>query len=130
MEQEEELWQIYNLIREVEATFRCLKTDLNLRPIYHQEDQYIEAHLNLGLIAYQLVACIRHQLKDKGINHSWSTIVRIMNTQKMVSVEQRAKNKTIKIRSATKPNDKVAQIYAATGVKHTPIKPRKFVVYH
>ncbi len=130
VEQEEELWQIYNLIREVEATFRCLKTDLNLRPVYHQEDQYIKAHLNLGLLAYQLVACIRHMLKEKGINYSWSTIVRIMNTQKIVTVEQRAKTKTLKIRCCTKPNEKVAQIYSATGMEHTPIKLQKFVVYH
>jgi hypothetical protein len=130
VDQEEQLWQIYNLIREVEATFRCLKTDLNLRPIYHQEDQYIEAHLNLGLIAYQLVNTIRYKLKEKAIDYSWSNIVRIMNTQKITSVEQRAKTKNIKIRTCTKPNAKVAQIYTATGVKHMPIKPRKFVVYH
>ena len=32
---EENVWQFYNTIREIEATFRVLKTDLDLRPIYH-----------------------------------------------------------------------------------------------
>jgi len=59
------IWDIYNTIREVESTFRCLKTDLSLRPIYHQEDPYVEAHLYLGLLAYQVVAPIRHILKEK-----------------------------------------------------------------
>jgi hypothetical protein len=36
---EELLWQCYNIIREIEATFRVLKTDLDLRPIYHKEDE-------------------------------------------------------------------------------------------
>jgi transposase len=42
---EGELWDIYNTIREVESTFCCLKTDLQLRPVYHQRDERIEAHL-------------------------------------------------------------------------------------
>jgi hypothetical protein len=33
------LWQCYNIIREIEATFRTLKTELDLRPIYHQKDE-------------------------------------------------------------------------------------------
>jgi hypothetical protein len=35
-EEEETLWIIYNTIREVESAFRCLKTDLDLRPVYHK----------------------------------------------------------------------------------------------
>ncbi|MCH8553972.1 MAG: transposase, partial [Schleiferiaceae bacterium] len=42
---EKELWQIYNTIREVESTFRCLKSDLQIRPVHHQKDERIEAHL-------------------------------------------------------------------------------------
>ena len=33
------VWAIYNLIREIESTFCCLKTDLKLRPIYHKTDE-------------------------------------------------------------------------------------------
>ncbi|MDR0683436.1 MAG: transposase, partial [Dysgonamonadaceae bacterium] len=35
---EETVWEIYNTIREIESTFRCLKTDLDVRPIFHQKD--------------------------------------------------------------------------------------------
>jgi Mn-dependent DtxR family transcriptional regulator len=35
---EQTLWAIYNIIREIEYTFRVLKTDLDLRPIYHKTD--------------------------------------------------------------------------------------------
>jgi len=44
---EENIWQFYNTIREVEATIRVLKTDLDLRPIYHQKDENTMAHLHL-----------------------------------------------------------------------------------
>jgi hypothetical protein len=36
---EELIWQFYNTIREIEATFRVLKTDLALRPVYHKKDE-------------------------------------------------------------------------------------------
>jgi len=43
-----------------------LKTDLNIRPIHHQKDQYIEPHIWLGIIAYQVVNYIRQTLKTEG----------------------------------------------------------------
>ncbi len=83
--QEEIQWQIYNVVREVESTFRILKPDLDLRPIYHKTDKAAMAHLHPGLLAYWLVNTIRHQLKQKGIHTQWKEIVRVMNTQKLVT---------------------------------------------
>jgi hypothetical protein len=57
-------WTIYNTIREIEATFRVLKTDLDLRPVYHKTDTAAMAHLHLGLLAYWVVNTIRHQTTD------------------------------------------------------------------
>jgi len=85
MDSEEQIWQCYNTIREIEASFRCLKSDLDLRPIYHKNDDATMAHLHLGLLAYWLVNTIRFQLKKKKIVHSWTEIVRIANTQKVIT---------------------------------------------
>jgi len=57
------VWEGYNTIREIESTFRTLKTDLDLRPIYHKRDDATLAHINLGLLAYWVVNTIRFQLK-------------------------------------------------------------------
>lgn len=73
---EQTLWTIYHVIREIEYTFRVLKTDLDLRPIYHKTDDASMAHLYLGLIA----STIRYQLKLHQINHDWSEIIRIRQT--------------------------------------------------
>ena len=63
-EQEEKtVWEIYNTIREVEASFRTLKTDLRVRPIYHQKDKASEAHIYGAVLAYILVNSVRHQMK-------------------------------------------------------------------
>ena len=123
------LWTVYNIIREIEYTFRVLKTDLDLRPIYHKSDEASMAHLHLGLLAYWLVSTIRYQLKQKGYKHQWLEIVRLMNTQKLVSTSfKNIDNQTIAIRQSTTPEQKVKQVYDLMGYKHIPFHRKKSVV--
>lgn len=124
------LWDAYNTIREIEAAFRVLKTDLDLRPIYHKKDETTMAHLNLGLLAYWLVNTIRHQLKKEGVNSQWLEIVRTMNTQKAVTTTaQNNQDEIIEIRRFSEPNDKVKRIYQILNYKTEPYKKKKFVVH-
>ena len=84
---EKTIWDYYHLIKDIECTNRQLKTDLSLRSIYHQKDENSDAHLFFGLLAYWVVNTIRHQLEQGGFIHYWTKIVRIMNTQKLVTTE-------------------------------------------
>lgn len=123
---EETTWEYYNLIREIENTFRTLKTDLDLRPIYHQRDESSEAHLFLGLLAYWLVNTIRYQLKKKGIKYFWTEITRIMSTQKVLTTTAENKlGEQIAFRNCTVPQTEVAEIYEALKYKQQPFKRRK-----
>lgn len=127
---EKELWDIYNTIREVESTFRCLKSDLQIRPVHHQKDQRVEAHIYLTLLAYQLVNTIRHMLKAQGIHHDWANIRRIMATHTVQTIELPTDSKTIHLRKSSKPIEEVQQIYHATGCTETQKATKKYVVYH
>ena len=60
-------WLTYNLIRDVESTFKTLKTDLDLRPIFHKNDERTKAHLNLGILTFGLVNTIRCKSKQENI---------------------------------------------------------------
>ena len=123
------VWMFYNIIREIEYTFRVLKTDLDLRPIFHQNDDSTMAHLNLGLLAYGLVNTIRYQLKQKNITSCWSEIVRIMNTQKCVTtIAQNKQDEFIIIRKCSEPEPKAQKIYDALQYKSAPFIRKKFVV--
>ncbi len=126
---ENQIWNAYNMTREVEATFRCLKTDLNIRPIFHQKDKYIEPHIWLGILAYQVVNYIRLRLKENNINHSWTTIVEKMQTQQY-SLQSVNKNATTKIytKLCTRPNTDIKNIYAALGFKERPFTGKSKVV--
>jgi transposase len=57
------LWQFYIQLVEVEAAFKNLKDDLQLRPIYHQLEHRIEAHILIAFLAYCLHVTLRAQLK-------------------------------------------------------------------
>lgn len=126
---EQTLWTIYNTIREIEYTFRVLKTDLDLRPIYHKTDKGAMAHLHLGILAYWVVNTIRYQLKQKGIHSDWRELVRIMNTQKCVTTSVvNIKDETINIRQCTEPSQRVKQIYQTLNYKTAPFVRKKSVV--
>lgn len=127
--EEATLWTIYNIIREIEYTFRVLKTDLDLRPIYHKTDGASMAHLHLGILAYWLVATIRYQLKQHGVNSDWREIVRTMNTQKCVTTSiVNIKSETISIRQCTEPTKEVKKIYDLLKYKYAPFTRKKSVV--
>jgi len=130
MKDEVIVWNVYNTIREIESTFRTLKTDLDLRPIYHKKDESTIAHLNLGLLAYWLVNTIRRQLKRSGINHSWTEIVRIGNTQKVITTTGYNKaGKEIVVRKCSEPDTKLKELQIALKIKHRPFTKLKSVVH-
>lgn len=124
-------WMIYNTIREIESTFRVLKTDLDLRPIYHKNDNATMAHLHLGLLAYWLVNTIRHQLKQSGIKDDWKEIKRKASTQKSVlTTAQNTYDKIIQIKRCTEPSEDLKKLHAALRSQQPkPFKQIKFVVH-
>ena len=123
---EETTWNYYNLIREIECTNRQLKTDLSLRPIYHQKDSTADAHLFLGLLSYWVVNTIRHRLKKKGETCFWTEIVRRMSTQKAVTTEGiNTLGEKVQIRLCSEPKRVAEDIYDKLGYKKMPFRKIK-----
>lgn len=124
-----QIWDAYNLTREVEASFRCLKSDLNVRPVFHQKDQYIETHIWLSILAYQVVNSITLLLKEKNIRYSWKTIVEKLKTQRITTSSINVKgNKKAYIKTCTRPNTDLKQIYEALKFKERPFVRKTKVV--
>ena len=57
------MWKFYIQLVEIEAAFKALKDDLGLRPIYHQLEQRIEAHIFIAFLAYCLHVTLRARLR-------------------------------------------------------------------
>ena len=107
------VWKFYNVIRTVEETFHTLKSDLDIRPVYHKSDEGIKAHLNLAVLAYWLVSVTKYRLKVKKYdNVRWDEIIRIASTQVLVTAELKAENgETIRVRQCTEAEEKLSDIY-------------------
>jgi len=57
------LWKYYIQLVEVEQAFKTLKMDLSLRPVYHQRDERIEAHIFVAFLSYCLQVTLQQRLK-------------------------------------------------------------------
>jgi len=111
-------WETYNGLSTIEEINRSCKTDINIRPIHHQTDPNIKAHLNLGFLAVNIVRYIRLKLAKKGIHHSWQTLLNILNQQHSNIITFSNKNKQwIWVNNWTEPDEQMLEIYNALNFK-------------
>ena len=61
-EKPEVLWELYILLAQIEAAFKTLKNELGLRPIYHQVEKRVEAHIFVAFLAYALSVTLKQRL--------------------------------------------------------------------
>ena len=122
------LWRTYTMLTDLEAVFRCLKSELGLRPIYHHRTDRVSGHLFISVLAYHLVHTIRFQLKAAGIHLSWEGIRRALAGQDRVTVTlRRADGKTVHIRKATRAEPRQQVIYDALGISDRPGRLEKTI---
>ena len=57
------IWERYVLLTQVEAAFKSLKSDLAVRPVYHQLEHRVEAHIFVAFLAYCLMITLRQKLR-------------------------------------------------------------------
>jgi hypothetical protein len=57
------LWELYLQLTQIEAAFKTLKSELGLRPIYHQLENRVEAHILVAFLAYALSVTLRQRLQ-------------------------------------------------------------------
>ena len=128
--QELNVWKFYNVIRTVEETFHTLKSDLDMRPVYHKSDGGIKAHLNLAVLAYWIVSVTKYRLKLKEYpNIRWEEIMRIAQTQVVVTAEMDTDDgKRVSVRQSTEAEQELAAIYSLLEVNPNPIGKVKSVV--
>jgi transposase len=115
------LWRIYSMLTNLEAVFRSLKTDLGLRPVYHQIQRRVEGHLFISVLAYYAVHTVRLQLKARGIDAAWETIRNTLSTQvRITTTLQRRDGRAVHVRKASRPEPRQQKIYDALNLGANP----------
>jgi transposase len=123
------LWRTYTMLTDLEAVFRSLKSELGLRPVFHQKTKRVSGHLFITLLAYHLIHAIRCQLKMKNIHSSWSDLRKQLKGQDRITASMNCQNdETVHIRKSTRPEPRQQLIYDALGLAHYPGRTIKKVV--
>lgn len=63
----EELWSKYMQLTEAEASFRALKSELSIRPLFHQKEPRVKAHVMVAFLGYALWITLKHWLKRRSV---------------------------------------------------------------
>ena len=126
---EKEIWSIYAMLTEVEDAFRSLKSELLMRPVFHQKEERSDAHIFITLLAYHLLHSIRSSLKQTGINMRWQNIRKRMATHCRVTNRFLTKDgHTIFIRKCSEPERFHKMIYNALKLKYSPCKIKRYMI--
>ena len=121
----ERLWQTYIMLTDLEAVFRSLKSELGLRPIYHQKDHRTEGHLFITVLAYQAVQVIRTRLRQKGLTWSWKTLRDRLASQTRATFSQKQLDgRTVHTRVTSEPDQYQREVYEALGLDPVPLNPQ------
>ena len=74
------------MLTEVEQAFKELKNDLNIRPIYHQKDNRIEAHIFVSFLSYCLQVTLKNKAKTKAPGLTPRAILEKFKAMQMIDV--------------------------------------------
>jgi len=115
------LWKTYIMLTDVEEGFRCLKTDLGLRPVFHKIDRRVGGHLFITVLAYHIMQTILYQLRLAGLNIRWITVRRIMSSQVRVTSTMRLQDgRQVHIRSTANAEPEQKEIYQILKLPNRP----------
>ena len=110
-------WEVGKILRtywrltDLENTFRQLKSELGMRPIWHNTDARISAHLFITVLAYHAVHLIRTRLRDAGINLRWDSIRNRMEPWRRITTTlQTPTGQQVVVRQDARPSDEAATI--------------------
>jgi len=122
------IWKLYITLTRVEAGFRALKSNLGLRPVFHQREDRCDSHVFITVLAYRLLHWIEHSLRQNNIVRSWPTVRRILQTHCYTTLVCPSEEGVVyHIRAPGTPDSEQKAIYEHLGINFTKL-PRKQTV--
>lgn len=113
----------YTMLTDLEDSFRCMKSELGLRPVYHQKTERVDGHLFITILAYHIMHSIRHQLKSHAINLRWKGIREKLSTHiRVTTTMKREDGKTVHVRKSSVPDYFQQTVYQALSLPNIPGK--------
>ena len=102
-----ELWQKYMQLTEVEAAFRALKSELSIRPLFHQLENRVKAHVLVAFLGYALLVTLKHLLKRSHSSCSPRQALDLLSRLHSADIILPTMDgREIRLRRTTEPDDK------------------------
>jgi len=116
----ETLWRMYVQLTEAEAAFRIQKSELSLRPIWHQKTERVQAHILVCFLAYVLWKTLEQWQSRAGLGNSPRTILdelgRIQSTDVVLPLADDPARK-LRIRCVVRPDKAQALLLDRLGLR-------------
>lgn len=120
----EMLWENYMLLTRIEQAFKDLKGDLGLRPIWHQLDHRIEAHIFVCFLAYALHVTLRNIARGAADGLTTHAIVKKLSSIQMIDVHlPTTDGREVVLSRYTQPDKDVSVLLARMGLALPPQSP-------
>ena len=114
----EELWRAYIQLTEAEAAFRVHKSDLQLRPIWHQKEKRVQAHILVCFLAYLLWKTLAQLCQHAGLGHDPRTVFAQLRLIQLVEVVLPTRTGVqIRKRCISRPTEHQAILLQRLGLK-------------
>ena len=117
---EEELWRTYIQLTEAEAAFRIHKSDLSIRPVWHQKAERVQAHILVCFLAYVLWKTLEQWQLRAGLGNSPRTILeeigRIQSTDVVLPLANEP-GRELRIRCVVRPDEAQAMLLHRLGLR-------------
>ena len=124
------LWHTYVQLTDAEAAFRIHKTDLSIRPVWHQKQQRVQAHIFVCFLAYVLWKTLEQWQARAGLGHSPRTIfdeLRHLESADIILPTAERHSRELRLRCVVRPDRSQAALLDRLGLRlpdrlrqHTP----------
>jgi hypothetical protein len=122
------IWEQYLQLTRIEQAFKDLKGDLAIRPVYHQKDERIEAHIFVAFLAYCLQVTLRQRARQQCGGLTPRAILEKLSTVQMVDVAlPTTDGRCIQITRYTEPAKDVALLLHQLGLELPDQPPPRIV---
>jgi len=124
----DDIWRTYMTLLYAEEGFRTLKSDLGLRPVYHQVESRCDSHIWITILAYHLLHVLQYTSKKQGDSRSWKTIRRILRTHQIcTTILPTVDGEVIHLRTAGQPDAEQKEIYRNLNLSLANLPVRKTI---
>jgi transposase len=117
-ESAEDLWKKYIQLTEAEAAFRALKSELSIRPIFHQLERRVKAHVLVAFLGYALWVTLKHLLARKNLKISPAKTLSMLSGLRSADIVlPTTDRREIRLRRITTPAPEQQTLLAHLGMQ-------------